>query len=208
MSISQLFIIAAIAFLVGQMKKGRPLTLLAISTFLIYCLQPIQENVTLTFWLPTATLIITVLSWMLTSTPEMRGWKQNWTPLIVLLSVVLLLDLNRYFNLDGIFITATPRLQWIGVLFIALLGLLVLIARVRHYPTFLYILAGGSLILIFILIKLPSVFSMLFGIISDWRSKAGGGTLSLTWLGFSYIAFRLLHTILDRKAGRLPAVPL
>ena len=208
MSISQLFIIAAIAFLIGQMKKGRSLVLLAISTFLIYWLQPIQENVTLTFWLPTATLIITVLSWMLTSTPEMRGWKQNWTPLIVLFSVVLLLDLNRYFNLDGIFITATPRLQWIGILLIALLGLMVLAARVRHYPTFLYIIAGCSLILIFILIKMPSVFSVFFGIISDWRGKAGGGTLSLTWLGFSYVAFRLLHTILDRKAGRLPAVPL
>ena len=35
-----------------------------------------------------------------------------------------------------------------------------------------------------------------------------GGSISLAWLGFSYVAFRLLHTILDRKAGRLPAVPL
>ena len=125
MSVSQLFIIAAIAFLVGQMKNGRSLALLAISAFFIYWLQPIQENVTLTFWLPTATLIITLLSWMLTSTPEMRGWKQNWPTLMVLLSVVLLLDLNRYFNLEGFFIMATPRLQWIGLLFIALLGLMV-----------------------------------------------------------------------------------
>jgi len=81
-------------------------------------------------------------------------------------------------------------------------------ARVRQYPTLLYTMAGASLILIFILIKLPSAFSMFFGILSVWRGKAGGGTLSLTWLGFSYVAFRLLHTILDRKAGRLPAVPL
>jgi D-alanyl-lipoteichoic acid acyltransferase DltB (MBOAT superfamily) len=28
------------------------------------------------------------------------------------------------------------------------------------------------------------------------------------WLGFSYVAFRLLHTLLDRKAGRLPPVAL
>jgi len=208
MSISQLFIIAAIAFAVGQMKKGRSLALLAISAFLIYWLQPIQGNVTLTFWLPTATLVVTILSWMLTSTPEMRGWKQNWPTLIVLLSVILLLDLNRYFALEGIFITATPRLQWIGLLFIALLGLMVLVARVRKYPTFIYIIAGASLILIFILVKIPSAFSVFFGLLAAWRGKEGGGSLSLTWLGFSYVAFRLLHTILDRKAGRLPAVPL
>jgi alginate O-acetyltransferase complex protein AlgI len=30
----------------------------------------------------------------------------------------------------------------------------------------------------------------------------------LAALGFSYIAFRLIHTLLDRSAGRLPAVPL
>ncbi len=77
MSISQLFIIAAIAFLVGQMKKGRSLALLGVSAFLIYWLQPIQKNVTLTFWLPAATLVVTVLTWLLTSTPEVRSWKQN-----------------------------------------------------------------------------------------------------------------------------------
>jgi alginate O-acetyltransferase complex protein AlgI len=30
----------------------------------------------------------------------------------------------------------------------------------------------------------------------------------LRWLGFSYIAFRLLHTIRDRQSGRLPVVSL
>jgi hypothetical protein len=39
MSISQLFIIAAIAFLVGQLQKGRTLALLGVSAFLIYWLQ-------------------------------------------------------------------------------------------------------------------------------------------------------------------------
>jgi D-alanyl-lipoteichoic acid acyltransferase DltB (MBOAT superfamily) len=31
---------------------------------------------------------------------------------------------------------------------------------------------------------------------------------ALSWLGFSYVAFRLLHTVIDRRAGRLPAVTL
>jgi D-alanyl-lipoteichoic acid acyltransferase DltB (MBOAT superfamily) len=32
--------------------------------------------------------------------------------------------------------------------------------------------------------------------------------MDLRWLGFSYIAFRLLHTLRDRQSGRLPAVSL
>ena len=73
MSISQLFITAALAFLIGQLKTGRALVLLGVSAFMIYWLQPAQKQITLTFWLPTATLVITALGWLLTSTPEVRG---------------------------------------------------------------------------------------------------------------------------------------
>jgi alginate O-acetyltransferase complex protein AlgI len=208
MSISQLFIIAAIAFLVGQMKKGRSLALLGVSAFLIYWLQPVQANVTLTFWLPTTTLVVTVLTWLLTSTPEVRSWKQNLPAAIVLLAVIIYLDLNRYFQLEGIFISATPRPQWIVTLFIILLVFALLIARFREFQPVLFVIAEIGLILIFVLIKIPSALRLLLAVVSALRGKEVGGSISLAWLGFSYVAFRLLHTILDRKAGRLPAVPL
>jgi alginate O-acetyltransferase complex protein AlgI len=208
MSISQLFIIAAIAFLVGQMKKGRSLALLGVSAFLIYWLQPVQENITLTFWLPTATLVVTVLVWLLTSTPEVRGWKQNVPAALVLLGVILYLDLNRYFQLEGMFITATPRPQWILVLAAILMTLVFLIAQFREFPPVSFVIAAIVLILIFVLIKVPSVLNLLLEAVSALRGKEAVGSTSLAWLGFSYVAFRLLHTILDRKAGRLPSVPL
>src|SRR5689334_11942093 len=208
MSISQLFIIAAIAFLVGQMQKGRPLALLGVSAFLIYWLQPIQENVTLTFWLPTATLVVTLLTWLVTSTPEVRGWKQNLPAAVVLSGVITFVDLNRYFQLKGIFIAATPRLQWIVLVFALLLIFALLIARFKEFPPVLFGIAAGGLILIFVLVKVPAVFSLLLETVSTFRGKQVAGSVSLAWLGFSYVSFRWLHTILDRKAGRLPSVPL
>src|SRR5215208_4989655 len=134
MSISQLFIIAAIAFLVGQLKWGRSLALLGVSAFLIYWLQPPQEQITLTFWLPTATLILTVFAWLLTSIPAMRGWKQNLPAVVILLAFIIFMDLNRIIQFEQVFITATPRPQWVGMLIIALLVLAVLIARFREFP--------------------------------------------------------------------------
>lgn len=208
MSISQLFIIAALAFLVGQIKMGRSLALLGVSTFLIYWLQPIQENIALTFWLPTATLILTVLAWLFTSAPEVRGWKQNFPAALVLVSVILLLDLNRYFHWMGIFITATPRLQWIVALFVILLVFAFLIARFKEFPPILFILAAIGLIFLFVLVKLPVVFSLMLNALSTFRGKETAYSISPGWLGFSYVSFRLLHTILDRKAGRLPSVRL
>jgi hypothetical protein len=99
MSISQLFIIAAFALLIGQLKTGRTLVLLAVSAFLVYWLQPLRERITLTFWLPIAMLVITMFAGRLTSAPEGQGWKQNLPAVAVLLGVILIMDLNRYFGI-------------------------------------------------------------------------------------------------------------
>jgi D-alanyl-lipoteichoic acid acyltransferase DltB (MBOAT superfamily) len=40
------------------------------------------------------------------------------------------------------------------------------------------------------------------------QSAERASALDLRWLGFSYIAFRLIHTLRDRQNGRLPAVSL
>ncbi len=54
--------------------------------------------------------------------------------------------------------------------------------------------------------------------LAEWASKTLRGwngqsvalasAMDVRWLGFSYIAFRLLHTLRDRQSGRLPAVSL
>jgi alginate O-acetyltransferase complex protein AlgI len=208
MSISQLFIIAAFAFLIGQLKTGRVLALLAVSAFMIYWLQPPQARITLTFWLPTITLVITALTWLLTSMAEVRGFRQNLPAVLVLLGVVVLMDLNRYLRIEEIFTTATPRPQWIGALIVVLAVLVLVIARWKEIPPGLFVLAAAGLILLFALIKMPSALNTLFETVSAFRGKESSGPISLSWLGFSYVSFRLLHTILDRKAGRLPSVPL
>jgi D-alanyl-lipoteichoic acid acyltransferase DltB (MBOAT superfamily) len=208
MSISQLFIIAAIAYLVGQLKRGRSLALLGVSAFFIYWLQPRQEQVTLTFWLPTATLVLTCLVWLLTSTPEVRGWKQNAAAVFVLAGVTILIDLNRYFRLPAIFTMETPRVQWIFMLMVIIFAVAFALRRIRRFPSILLLIAALTLILLLIFIKIPGLPSLLFELIATLRGKTAGGFSTLSWLGFSYVAFRLLHTVLDRKAGRLPSVPL
>lgn len=208
MSVSQLLIIAAFAFLVGQLNKGRSLALLGVSAFMIYWLQPPQDVITLTFWLPTATLVITVLAWLLTSTPEVRGWKQNLPAIAVLLAVVVLMDLNRYFQFGALFTVNTPRPQWVGVLIGIMLVGAFLILQLRKFPTLLYATAVIGLILPFILLKVPSAVTVIDQTVAVLRGKAASGSPVIAWLGFSYVAFRLLHTILDRKAGRLPPVSL
>jgi D-alanyl-lipoteichoic acid acyltransferase DltB (MBOAT superfamily) len=65
-----------------------------------------------------------------------------------------------------------------------------------------------GLLFLFILIKVPSALSVISDTVFTLRGKEATGFSVISWLGFSYVAFRLLHTILDRKAGRLPPVSL
>jgi alginate O-acetyltransferase complex protein AlgI len=208
MSISQLFIIAAFAFLIGQLKTGRSLALLGVSAFMIYWLQPSQAQISLTFWLPTATLIIAVLTWLLTSTSEVRGWKQILPAGTVLLGVILFADLNRYFQTVAILTSATPRPQLLVAVLVPFFVVSFGLARWKEFPPVLFVLAAIGLILLFVLIKTPSALSLLFETVSGFRGKESSGVISVSWLGFSYVSFRLLHTVLDRKAGRLPSVSL
>ena len=46
-----------------------------------------------------------------------------------------------------------------------------------------------------------------------WRTLTNqdlvlAGIVDLNWLGFSYVAFRLIHTMRDRQTGRVAAISL
>jgi len=81
--------LAILAIIIGQLPRGRQLAMLAISTFAIFWLQPDEPFVTLLFWLPVATLAISLLCWALTSGPESRSWRQNWPAAALLAAIIV-----------------------------------------------------------------------------------------------------------------------
>lgn len=208
MSLFEIAVLACIAVAVGWLGKGRKLALLAVSALALYWLQPDQEPVNLMFWLPTLTLTLTVLSWLITAKPESRGWRENRAAVMVLLGAIVFVDLNRFFQFEWFFPVETPRVQWIALIFLLAFGLSFILARLEKLNRFVLALAVIGLIGLLFLIKTPSAMVELFDMMATLRGKEAGGQSALAWLGFSYVAFRLLHTILDRLAGRLPSVSL
>ncbi len=209
MTILQIGILAFIAIGIGQLRKGRESALLAFSAFVIYWLQPPQQFVSLAFWLPAATLGLTVILWALSSTPESLSWKQNWPAAMILAGVTILVALNRYFGLEQVYMTTTPPLLQVAVVVFILVGLAIALARSRAARPAVHWLALVGLIVLFILLKTPYFVNQLFGFVEAVRAgDAGSKQAILSWLGFSYVAFRLIHTIRDRQSGRLPSVTL
>ena len=209
MTIVQIAVLAIVAVVIGRLSKGRELALLAVSTFVVFWLQPVQPLVTLSFWMPVATLTITILAWVLTSPAEARSWKLNWPAVAVLVGVALLMDANHYFKLDQIFVTDTPRLHLVLGALAAIAATLFVLARFLKNNRFWLIVLFAIIVLIFVFLKSPSLMETILGRFSNVLETDPSQPLtSLSWLGFSYLAFRILHTIRDIQSGRLPSVTL
>jgi len=218
MTLSSILVFAAagLLFRLVARERFRGWLLLIASVLAIYWLQPLSPIRNLDFWLPTATLALVVLSWWISAPQDKRSWRQNAGTLGVLFGLVLAIGLTRFMGLEP-FITASlsPPLGQIALalLVLVLLGLLLTKLPGRHLRlkgTFLPGLAIFVLIGLFVLLKLPSMTALAA---AGLRALMGQSTdlakaSDLSWLGFSYVAFRLIHTLRDRQTGRLPAVSL
>ena len=203
-------VIAAVLGLVTRSRARLPL-LLAISTLTVYALQPALPVRGLDFWLPTLTLALTVLGWVLTTPREQRAWRLNWPAAAILGGIILALGLTRYLGFS-LPLTASRPPQTLQIFIaLAVIALAAFLLTRFSKPGKLLLTAGFVfVILLFVLLKVPALAEWVSKVLRsrNGQSTALASPLDLRWLGFSYIAFRLLHTLRDRQSGRLPAVSL
>jgi alginate O-acetyltransferase complex protein AlgI len=213
MGLMQVLIFSGGAILLRFFGRGirRGWLLLAVSALAIYWLQPGMPIRYLDFWLPTATLGLVVMSWAAVTPLAVCRRRENLLAGVMLMAVALAVAATRYIG-SGNLLLATRPPQFgkavIGVLILFIvLGLLT-----RYIPRGKAWLAGLSVLVLglFVMIKVPALAQMA----SSGLRVLGGQeasralTTDIRWLGFSYVAFRLIHTLRDRMSGRLPEVSL
>ena len=213
MTIIQILIVAAAALFWGLVmrERGRKYFLLIASVLVIFWLQPALPLRGFDFWIPIATLVITVFSWYVTATEESRREKKNWIVIAILTGAVLLLNLTRYLPFDSILTPSRPPQFLTLMLVLVFSGILfLLVTRLTRFNATLISISIIILIAIFLAIKIPALaYWVSYGIRSlTHQSLAEAKAIDLRWLGFSYVAFRIIHTLRDRQMGRLPAVDL
>jgi len=210
MSLGSIVILSGIALLIGFVKNPgwRKYLILVLSVFTLYFFQPALAIRYLSFWLPTVTLAITVLSWILTSRSENHTWKDFWKPGLIILGVIFLFSASRYISLISVIIPSQPPL--INQVVIAVLLFLFLIIITTKLPKSIDSYWLIFLIVVFIIIKTPYLAKSLSYFLRSLNRQSTelASSFDIAWLGYSYIAFRIIHTIRDRQAGKLPAVVL
>ena len=176
----------------------------------IYWLQPSTPLRNLDFWFPSTAILFTVLCWAVTNHAETIS-ERSRQALWLAGAAFVLIGLTRYLEpLCCLTPTRPPPFWQIGIFLVVSTTLILLLRqRLNHR---IQILDGLSLllILIFILLKSPGLGQ---AVSTGLRAQTGqsmelASALDLRWLGYSYLAFRLLHTLRDARAGRLPALDL
>jgi len=213
MTIIQILIVAAAALFWGLVmrERGRAYFLLIASVLVIFWLQPALPLRGFDFWIPVATLTITAFSWNITATEESRREKKNWIVIGILAGTVLLLNLTRFLPFDSILTPSRPpQTLTVGLVLLCSGIFYLLVTRLTRFNATLLTIGVIGLIAIFLAIKIPALaYWVSAGIRSlTGQDVAAARVTDFRWLGFSYVAFRIIHTLRDRQMGRLPAVDL
>ncbi len=211
MSINQVLLLIFFAFLCGQIKnlQLRSIVLLVISLLIYYRFQPATPILFLDFWLPTLAILLTLLVWIAGQTQIKVALKENGFSFFISILTVVAISANQYLAICCITSTRPPHL-WTVVfsLLIFLIPCTFLFSKISlRARTGLLIFTA---IAIFIALKTPE-FSLALSKLLRWLNQQDprfSSSNDLIWLGISYILFRLLHLLLDWRAGRLATTSL
>jgi D-alanyl-lipoteichoic acid acyltransferase DltB (MBOAT superfamily) len=213
MGLTQIAASILTSILVGTLTRGawRTYSLLALSVLAVYWFQPVVPLRSFDFWIPTLSLALLTLTWFITSQPGAWKTRQNRIGLLIIIGVITLVDLSRYVKSEPILTATTPPniIQYVIFLAIIVLATLLLTSLSRRFAWTLS-LVTVLLLSILVILKSPALslqVSIFFRTLTN-RPLETASALDLRWLGFSYIAFRLIHVLRDKQTGRLPELSL
>jgi alginate O-acetyltransferase complex protein AlgI len=190
-------------------RSWRGWLLLGGSVIAVYWLQPLSPIRNLDFWLPTLAIALTAFVWVVTQAGKLtaRQLVMEGTLLtaLVVSGMILGIALTRYL---GPLCCLTPSrppelIKVLIVLAFLWLGIMVF-SR--------WLSARGALATVAFLLIIGMFVIMKYEPLSQLASKglhllsgqpaSQPSPLDLQWLGFSYLAFRLLHVLRDYQTGK------
>lgn len=213
MTLLQIFSFAVLGLVAGRFYQriNRGWLLFAVSVLAVFWLQPATLVRSFDFWLPAMSLGLAALVWALTLPADYARSRQDGLAAAALAGFVLVLALTRY--ADAVCcLTASrpPQVEFVAVVLMALAVLGWLGLRFARGRAVWLNLATFMVLAILVVLKAEPLAQ---GAAAFFRRLGGqdpalASAFDFGWLGFSYIAFRLVHALRDRIAGRLPAVSL
>ena len=184
--------------------------LLGGSILAIFWMQPSTALRNLDFWLPFTSIALTILIWaIIRSNPGDK--KKTLLGYSVIIGTILFIALTRY--TDPLCCLTASRPPQIFQIFIALVFLGAISAIITLSPRGNRYFTIAAIVLIISLFFVLKTGYLTQGA-SQWlRSLSGqdpnlANIFDLQWLGFSFLALRLLHALRDHQNNKIPPYTL
>lgn len=205
MTLLHILLLAAMSFLAGSLNpRWRRPALLVGSLLAIYWLQPPTPIRNLDFWFPTASILLVALVWAITQEKREPRIQRTFTQVIPLVGVILVVGLTRYLEPLCCLTPTRPPVMTQVIVASLLIALMVTLAFLAPKLRNLTVVALLLLLAIFIFLKTDVLGLMLSAGLRYIQGQDArlASALDLRWLGFSYLAFRLLHVLRDFQLGK------
>jgi alginate O-acetyltransferase complex protein AlgI len=182
--------------------KSKKWLLFILSLIAVFWLQTSSPIRTFSFWVPTITILLALITWKIVSLQNKPITKEDSVTLLIIFVLPILFCILKLIGLTEIpFIAISPNiLALIITLGIVFLGWK-LIGNKSFTSPFISSLFIIVIITFLIILKNQNLSKYLSGglrNLSGQSIKLSSAT-DIVWVGFSYFAFRLIHTIIDRK---------
>lgn len=209
MTILQTLSLCLVALLLGiffQSQRRNWLLLIA-SLVSVYWFQPFTPIPHLDFWLPSLSITLAILIWALTRQVGLAIDRQDWITAGIVSGVILTIGSLRYLGpLCCLTPSRPPEILQIIIAILMITGVAAFLYQQNRFKSILLTVFLMIILCLFVILKtepLATALSIALRSLTG-RSVATAAAQDLRWLGFSYIAFRLLHVLRDRQSGRLP----
>lgn len=191
--------------------RGLNRMLLIVSLITIYWFQPISTIRTLDFWLPTFLIGISLIVWSYIRDQKTIFEKETIVTFTIILLIILLIGLSRYVD-NGLIenFVSVPVLPQILVFIVVILILIFMIIKYEQVSQILKFLIIFLILSILIILKYePATESVSIFLRKVNRQSINlASAAEISWIGFSYFAFRLLHVLYEKNRLRKLQVSL
>ncbi len=213
MTLTHVVVAAALSAVYGWLAPGRARgwILLILSLVAVYWLSPPLTIYYLDFLLPIFAIFLAILIWRLTLPPDRSIGRDDWIALGAAGLVILALSATRY--LAPAFRptpSRPPDVIPVAALLVTLGALAIGSWRLLggRRGTLLGLII--AIIGLFIVLKTEPLAVALSGLLRSLsgQNPALARASDVAWMGFSYMAFRLIHILRDRQSGVLPSLSL
>ena len=204
MQLIQILILSSIliCFRIFFWPRSKGWLLFILSLIAIYWFQSPSTIRHLSFWLPTILLSIAVLGWRIIFSNGKVISRDDYSALVLIFGLPIIFYFIRLIGVTGInFISNSPQLISLLIFPCSITLFLIISTRFnsirKYFPGFLLVF----ILILLIILKnqaLANQLSSSLRLISG-QSTALASSFDISWVGFSYFAFRLIHMLVDRE---------